>query len=111
MAPRPGTVQTASSAKRPRSASPSLRAKASKIFRTISSFSAAGTTLLPARDEALDMAPLRRRERDQLDEPSNLRGVVVCDRGFQMLTLRSRLLELPAQPAQQAHRCLVGHAE
>ena len=60
-----GRVQTASSAKRPRSAKPSFRANASKIRRTIASFSAAATPLLPAGDEAVDVSPLGVGERER----------------------------------------------
>jgi MoxR-like ATPase len=49
-------------------------------------------------------------ERDQRDEPARLGGVVVRDRGLQVLAHRRRLPELPAEPAEQAHRGLVGHA-
>ena len=55
------------------------------------------------------MSSLTGRERDQREEPTRLGGIVVGNRGFEVLTLRSRLAKLPAQPAQQAHRCLVGH--
>src|SRR5262245_28036049 len=109
MTPLPGTDQTASSAKSPRSASPSLRAKASKIRRTIASFSAAGTALFPAGDESVDMAALRVAERSGRDEPSHLVRIVVLDRGFEMLALGCRLAQLTAQPAEEAHGCLVGH--
>jgi hypothetical protein len=56
------------------------------------------------------MTALGVRERDQLDEPARLGGVVVGDRCFEMLTLRYRLTELPSQPAQEAYGGLVGHA-
>src|SRR6187397_2110236 len=109
MTPRPGTDHTASSAKSPRCASASLRAKASKIRRTIASFSAAGTALFPPGDEPVDVAALRVGERRGRDEPSHLVGVVVLDRGFEMLALRCRLAQLTAQPAEEAHGGLVGH--
>src|SRR5262245_24809698 len=110
MAPRPGTDQTASSAKRPRSASPSFRANASKILRTIASFSGAATTGLPARDEAVDMPTLRLGEGSECDESASLCGIVVLDRGLEMLALRRRLLRLTAEPAEEAHGGLVRHA-
>src|SRR6478672_1806027 len=111
MIPRPGTDQTASSAKSPRRARPSLRANASKIRRTIASFSAAGMAVLPTRDQALDMPALRVRKRRERDEPPHLGRVVVLDRGLEVLALRSGLAQLPAEPAQQAHGGLVRHAE
>src|SRR3970040_1819476 len=104
MMPRPGTVHTASSANRPRRAKPSLRANASKIRRTSASFSAAATSLLPARDEALDVAPLRVGERDQPDEPAGLARVVVGHCGFEVLTQWCRLTGLPAQTTPPGHR-------
>src|SRR6188474_2929387 len=110
MTPRPGTDHTASSAKSPRSASPSLRAKASKIRRTIASFSVAATTRLPAGDEAVDVAALRVGERGSCDETSHLLRIVVVDRSLEVLALRCRLAELSAQPAEEAHGGLVGHA-
>src|SRR3990172_6654871 len=109
MMPRPGTVHTASSANRPRRAKPSLRANASKIRRTSASFSAAATSLLPARDQALDVAPLCVGERDQPEQPAGFARVVVGHCGFEVLTQWCGLTELPAQPTPQAHRRLVGH--
>ena len=55
------------------------------------------------------MPPLRGREGDQLEQASRLGGVVGFDRGLEMLAERSRLPELAAQPAEEAHRRLVGH--
>src|SRR4249920_640642 len=110
MTPLPGTLHTASSAQSPRRAKPSLREKASKIRRTIASFSAAGTPLLPAGDEAVHVSPLGRGKWDQHDEPAGLGRVVIGHGGLEVLALRDRLAELPMQPAQQAHRRLVGHA-
>src|SRR5687768_6054882 len=110
MIPRPGTHQTASSAKSPRSARPSFRAKASKIFVTTPALRAADTPLLPAGDETVHMAPLRVREGGEADEAAHLVGVVVEDRGLQMLALRCRLAKLSPQPAHEAHGCLIGHA-
>lgn len=49
-------------------------------------------------------------ERDHRDEAAGLGGVVVRDRGLEMLTLWCWLTKLPAQPTQQAHTRLVGHA-
>ena len=77
MTPCPGTDQTASSAKRPRSASPSFRANASKIRRTIASLSAAAMAVLPARDQAVDMSALGIAERRERDEASHFSRVVV----------------------------------
>src|SRR5919109_3996593 len=103
IAPPPGTVQTASSANRPRSASPSLRAKASKILRTRASFSGAATRLLPARDQPLDMLALRLREVHARDQSARLVRIVVRDRGLEMLAQRRRLAELSSQPSQETH--------
>jgi hypothetical protein len=58
---------------------------------------------LPGRQELLDVAALVCREREAVDEPPRLLGVVVLDRGFEVLTDRRRLGELAAQPAEQAH--------
>src|SRR5262245_47146837 len=110
MAPCPGTDHTASSANSPRSARPSFRANASKIRRTIASFSAAGPTGLPPWDESLDVAALCVRERGEPDQAPHLGRVVVLDRGLQVLALRSRLAQLSAEPAQQAHGGLIRHA-
>jgi hypothetical protein len=60
--------------------------------------------LLPAGDEILDVVSLGGGERDQRNKPARLRWIVVRDRGFEMLTLRRWLAELPVQPAQQAYR-------
>src|SRR6188768_3822680 len=109
MTPRPGTDHSASSAKSPRSASPSLRANASKIRRTIASFSAAGTALFPPSDQSVDVTALCVRERRGGDEPSHLVRIVVLDRCLEMLALGSGLAQLAAQPAKKAHSCLVGH--
>src|SRR5262245_60945728 len=109
MTPFPGTAHTASSAKRPRSAKPSLRANAEKMLRTIALFSAAATRALPAVDEPLDVTALCIREGNLRDEPSRLGRIVVVDRRLQMLAEGRRLSKLPPQPAKQAHRGLVGH--
>ena len=50
------------------------------------------------------------RERDQRDETACLARVVVRDRRLQVLSHRGRLPELAVEPAEQAHRGLVGHA-
>ena len=55
------------------------------------------------------MASLRVGERDLLDEPPRLGGVVVRDGRLEVLPERRRLLKLPPEPPQQAHGCLVGH--
>ena len=55
------------------------------------------------------MAALRLGERDALDQPARLGGIVVLDRGLEVLPERSRLPQLPPEPAQQAHGRLVGH--
>src|SRR4029453_4006690 len=102
MAPRPGTDQTASSAKSPRRARPSLRANASKIRRTIAAFSAAGTAGLPPRDQALAVPTLSLGERSEPHEPPHLGRVVVLDRGLEVLALRSGLAQLWAEPAKEA---------
>src|SRR5919204_488993 len=101
---RPGTVHTASSAKRPRRAKPCFRANASKMWRTSSSFaalsserselSAAATTVLPARDQAFDVPSLRLGELHLVEEPSGFGRVVVRDRCLQVLAKRRRLAEL-----------------
>ena len=56
------------------------------------------------------MPALRVRERNQRDEPPGLGRVVVRHRGLEVLPHRGRLAELPPEPAQQAHRCLIRHA-
>lgn len=55
------------------------------------------------------MPALRLGERDLRDQASRFGRIVVLDCGFQMLAERRRLSELPAEPAQKADRCLVGH--
>jgi XdhC and CoxI family len=50
------------------------------------------------------------RKRDERDEPPRLRGIVVLDCRLEVLAERSRLPKLPPQPAEEAHRRLVGHA-
>src|SRR4029078_1361024 len=109
MTPRPGTDQTAPSEKSPRSRSPPLLANASKIRRTIASFSAAGTALFPPSDQSVDVTALCVRERRGGTEPSHLVRIVVLDRCLEMLALGSGLAQLAAQPAKKAHSCLVGH--
>src|ERR671918_1239673 len=108
--PRPGTVQVASVAKRPRSAKPSFRENASKMLLTSASLPAFDTRFLPAGDEPVDVTALRFRERELCDEPARLRRVVVLDGRLQVLSERRRLPELPAKPAAQADRGLVDHA-
>lgn len=66
---------------------------------------------LPAIEETLDVPALCVRERDERDQASCLAGVVVCDRGFQVLALRRGLAELPAEPAKEADGRLIRHAE
>ena len=56
------------------------------------------------------MTALCFRERDQRDETARLGGVVVRDRRLQVLSHRGRLPELAVEPAEQAHRGLIGHA-
>lgn len=55
------------------------------------------------------MPPLCVGERDQHHDAARLRRIVVRDRGLETLAYRCRLSELTTQPAEQAHRCLVGH--
>ncbi len=59
----------------------------------------------PRLEQLLDVAPLRVRELEPLDEPARLRGVVVLDRGLEMLAERRRLAELAAEPASETHLC------
>src|SRR5581483_12190601 len=109
---------SASSAKRPRSVNPSRRANASKMRRTAASFSSLavlavlGTAagLLPAVDQALDVTALRLGEVEPVEQPPRLPRVVVRDRSLEVLAERRRLAKLAAQPAQQAHGCLVRHS-
>src|SRR5688500_15186548 len=98
MTPRPGTDQTASSAKSPRRASPSFLANASKIRWTIAAFSAADTALLPAGDQSLDVPALGIGERGESDEAARFLGVVVRDCRLEVLALRRGLAELAPQP-------------
>lgn len=56
------------------------------------------------------MAALRVGERRSLDQSTHLEGIVVKDRRLQVLALRRGLPELPPQPAQEAHGCLIRHA-
>ena len=97
--PSPGTTQVASRANTSRSARPRFRANASKMRRTSASFSARPTPGLPARlpavDEALDVPALRVAEVEQADQAARLVGIVVRDRGLEVLALGRRLPELP----------------
>src|SRR5687767_15948373 len=108
MTPSPGTTHVASSANSPRSAKPCWRANASKMRRTTSAFSAAGTASLPPLDEAFDVPPLGVRELEPHEQPSRLVGVVVRNRRLEVLPERGRLAELAPEPAEKAHACLVG---
>ena len=65
--------------------------------------------LLPAVDQAGDVVALRVRELHLREQPARLDRIVVCDRGLEPLPPRRRLAQLPPQPAQQAHTCLVSH--
>src|SRR6185503_7219282 len=113
IAPSPGTIHTASGANRSRSAKPCFCANAPKIRRTTSSFAtrrlATATASLPLVDQPLDVIPLGRGEVEDSDQTPRLSRVVVRDGGLEMLALRRRLAQLPAQPAAKAHRRLVGH--
>ena len=61
---------------------------------------------LPGVEQVLDVPALRFGERHVGEQPPHLRRVVVLHRRFEMLARRRRLLELAAQPAQQADlRC------
>jgi hypothetical protein len=66
--------------------------------------------LFPARDEALDVAPLGIGERHLLDEPSRFRRIVVGDGGFEVLAKRRRLAQLPSKPPEKAYSRLALHA-
>src|ERR671915_529896 len=110
MTPRPGTVQTASSANSPRSAKPSLRENASKMLRTSASLAALDTRFLPAGDEPVDVPALGVGERDLREEAPRLGRVVVRDGRLEVLAERSGLPQLPAEPAKEADARLVGHA-
>lgn len=55
------------------------------------------------------MVPLRVRERDVLEESPRLRRIVRSDGRLEVLTQRRRLPQLPPQPAEEAHRRLIGH--
>src|SRR4029079_17227593 len=113
MVPSPGTIHTASGAKRSRRAKPCFCANAPKIRRTTSSFAArwlaTATASLPLVDQPPDVIPLRGGEVEDREQAPRLGRVVVRDRGLEMLALRRRLAQLPAQPAEKAHRRLVGH--
>jgi hypothetical protein len=54
---------------------------------------------------------LRVGEGGERDETPRFGGVVVLDRGLQVLALRGGLSQLPAKPAQKAHGGLIRHAE
>ena len=54
------------------------------------------------------MPSLRLAERVALEETAGFDGVVVCDGSLESLALGCRLAQLPAEPAEQADRLLVG---
>ncbi len=56
------------------------------------------------------MPALGVREGNERDEASGLGRIVVRDRGLEVLSLRSRLAELPPEPAKEADGCLIGHS-
>ena len=64
---------------------------------------------LPLVDEPLDMAPLGVREVEPVEQPTRFGRIVVRDRRLEVLTLRRRLAELAAKPAQEAHGGLLRH--
>src|SRR5262245_36319040 len=107
----PGTRQTASSAKSPRSAKLSLRSKAPKSRRTTSALRslAAPTRRLPAVDQPGHVAALRVGELEAVEQPPRLVRVVVRHRRLEALPERRRLAQLPAKPAEQADGRLIGH--
>ncbi len=65
--------------------------------------------MLPAVDQSCDMAPLRLRELHSAEQAPCLRRIVVRDGRLEPLAPGSRFPELPTQPAQQAHACLISH--
>src|SRR4029079_1754787 len=113
MVPSPGTIHTASGAKRSRSAKPCFCANAPKIRRTTSSFAArALAAALRSRavvDLLLDVTALSGGEVEGLEQPPGLGRIVVRDRSLEMLALRRRLAQLAARPPEKAHRRLVCH--
>src|SRR5262249_3728711 len=62
---------------------------------------------LPGGEHVVDVPPLRVGERRLRQHPARLRGIVVLDRGLEVLTKHTRLPELPPQPAQEADARLV----
>ena len=55
------------------------------------------------------MAPLGVREVEPVEEATRFGGIVVHYRRLEVLTLRRRLAELAAKPAQEAHGGLLRH--
>ena len=55
------------------------------------------------------MSALGVGEGEPIEQPASLSGIVVRDRGLEPLALWRRLAQLPAEPAKQADRRLVGH--
>ena len=62
-----------------------------------------GASAFPRLEQLLDVAPLLIRELEPGDKASRFGGIVVLDRGLQVLAERRRLCELAAQPAEEAH--------
>jgi hypothetical protein len=58
---------------------------------------------LPRVEQLLDVTALRVAELKLRNEPARLAGVVVLDRGLEVLAQRGRLLELAPQPAEETH--------
>ena len=57
------------------------------------------------------MAPLGVREVEPVEEATRFGGIVVHHRRLEVLTLRRRLAELAAKPAQEAHGGLLRHRD
>src|SRR3972149_11962976 len=105
MVPRPGTVQTASSAKTSRSEKPSFRAKASKIRRTSTAFACSAATrslgqaALPALEQRFQHPLLLRGEARELQQAARFGGGGGGGGGLEMLPRDRRLAQLAPQPA------------
>ena len=67
------------------------------------------TSLLPARDKALDVPALGLGEGEVVEQAPGLVGIVVRDRGLEMLAERSRLPQLATEPAEETDGCLIDH--
>ena len=69
----------------------------------------ASASFLPAVEQPGDVVPLRLGEVHPVKQAARLERIVVRDCRFEVLAQRRRFAQLPAQPAEEAHACLIHH--